>query len=153
MIHVHAWHSLRQNFPIRKSEWVLASMTVGLAVLLSIRPELFESNEDYVGMARWASQETWQWLCFFIGFGRVVGLLVNGAYWRTPHTRALFAFANAFIWYRIAIGVAESFGIGMVVFPGLVVLDLFNFKQAAVEAGVSEGLRDAERGRKPTPVN
>lgn len=145
MIFLYPIHSLKVTWPVRKSEWVLALMTFCMAALLALQPNLFAEQEVYRGMASMAPQWVWQWLCFAIGGGRLVTLFVNGAYWRTPHARAAFAFFNCFVWWQIAAGVAVNAGIGMVVFPGIFVLDVFNFRQAALEAAASEGLRDAER--------
>jgi hypothetical protein len=144
-IHVHAWQSLRQSFPIRKSEWVAAWTMMGIALVMLLNPGLFSSaGEIYHGMMRFAPQEIWQWLMFIISVSRLVVLFINGAYWRSPHWRAVFAFLSCFVWWQIAAGLAGNLGLGMVAFAGYFMLDALNFKQALTEAGISEGLRDAE---------
>lgn len=146
-IHLHAWTSLKHSFPIRKSEWVLSFMTLVLWLVFTLNTDLFQSSPGYAGMARWASQEFWGWMCFLIAAGRIAALIRNGAYWRSPHLRAGFAFLNCFVWYQLATGLAQNMGVGLAVFPGLLVLDAFNFRQAFMEAAASEGIRDGERGR------
>lgn len=145
-ITLHPWTSLKQTFPIRKSEWVMAFITVGLWLVFSINTELFTAKE-YAGMARWASQPVWAWLMFVVGVGRVAILGINGAYWRSPHWRAGLTFLNCFVWYQLSVGLAQNVGVGMVVFPGLLALDVFNFRQAFLEAATSEGLKNGERKR------
>lgn len=144
-IHVHAWQSLRQSFPIRKSEWVAGWTMFGMAMVMLLNPGLFETGEAYDGMMRWMPQEVWQWAIFTISMVRLVVLFINGAYWRSPHWRAVAAFLSCFVWWQIAAGLAGNMGLGMVAFAGYFVLDALNFKQALVEAGISEGLRDAEQ--------
>lgn len=142
--HVHAWRSLRQSFPIRKSEWVAAWTMLGIALVMLLNPGLFGTGDVYRGMMRFAPQEVWQWMLFLISTTRLVVLFVNGAYWRSPHWRAVTAFLSCFAWWQIAAGLAGNLGLGMVAFAGYFVLDALNFRQALMEAGVSEGLRDAE---------
>lgn len=145
-IHLHPWTSLKQSFPIRKSEWVMACVTVGLWLLFSIHTDLFNAKE-YGGMAAMAPQFVWAWMLFVVGVGRLAALTVNGMHWRSPHFRAGLAFLNCFVWYQLSVGLAQNVGVGMVVFPGLLALDVFNFRQAFLEAAASEGLKDGERKR------
>ena len=145
MIVTHAWHSLRQTFPVRKSEWIPAFVLFGISVVLRFNPTLFEQFRGYDGMGRFASQWIWQWATFAVGAGRLAALVVNGAYWRTPHFRAFFAFVSCFAWWQITAGLVENLGIAFIAFGGWFVLDAFNFRQALSEAFASEALREAER--------
>lgn len=146
-IHLHPWASLKKTFPVRKSEWVFAFMTLGLWLVFSLNDDLFSQSPGYNGLARLASQATWAWFFFVIGIGRVAVLFINGGWRRSPHWRAVFAFLNCLVWYRLAIGLAPNVGIGIVMMPGILILDGFNFKQAAVEAAASEGLHIGDRKR------
>jgi hypothetical protein len=143
-IHVHAWQSLRQSFPIRKSEWVAAWTMLCIAIMMLLHPGMFGTGGAYLGMTRFAPQEVWQWVLFTVSLTRLVVLFINGAYWRSPHWRAGAAFLSCFVWWQIAAGLSSTLGLGMVAFAGYFVLDALNFRQALVEAGISEGLRDAE---------
>jgi len=147
-IHLHAWTSLKQSFPIRKSEWTLSLIgMIGLWLVFSVNSDLFASSDAYSGLARWASQPVWAWMCFSVGVGRVVVLAINGAYWRSPHWRALFAFLSCFVWYQLAVGLAQNIGIGTVLGLAVLATDVFNFRQAFLEAAASEGLRNGDRKR------
>lgn len=147
MIHLHPWTSLKQSWPVRKSEWVLALMTFGLWFVFSLNDDLFSDSVAYAGLARWASQTVWAWMFFVVGLSRLIVLFINGAYWRSPHWRAALAFLNCFAWYQLAVGLSANMGIGLIVFPGILVLDVLNFRQAFLEAAASEGLKDGERSR------
>lgn len=147
-ITLHAWTSLKQSFPVRKSEWILAVVgTLGLWLVFTFNADLFAENRGYDGLARWAGQPFWAWMCFLIGIGRFATLCVNGMYWRTPHYRAFFAFLTCFIWYQLVVGLAQNAGIGAVLGTAVLVTDVFNFRQALLEAAASEGLKNGERKR------
>lgn len=151
MIHLHPWTSLKRSFPVRKSEWVLALVTTGLWLVFSLNDDLFIQSPGYSGLARVAPQNAWAWFFFVIGIGRVAVLFINGGWYRSPHWRALFAFLNCLVWYRLALGLAPNAGIGLVIVPGLLILDGFNFKQAFVEAAASEGLHNGKRRVRANP--
>lgn len=140
----HAWQSLRQTFPIRKSEWACAFVMFGISLVLALNPTLFEQFKGYSGMARFAPQWAWEWALFAISSGRLAALTINGAYWRTPHFRAIFAFVACFGWWQITAGFVANFGMSFVLAGGWLVQDAFNFRQALAEAFASEALREAE---------
>src|SRR4051812_35457177 len=106
MIMLHGWQSLRQTFPVRKSEWTAAFVTFGISIVLLLNDDLFEQSAGYDAMARVAPQWLWQWMLFAVGLGRLAVLGINGAYWRTPHLRALAAFVSCFTWWQIFAGLA-----------------------------------------------
>lgn len=140
----NAWRSLRQTFPIRKSEWICAVVLFCCSAVLLLNTTLFE-REGYAAMARFAPQWIWQWALFAVGSVRLAVLGINGAYWRSPHWRAGLAFASCFAWWQITIGLVGNLGLGFVLAAGWIILDAFNFKQALTEAFASEALREAER--------
>lgn len=143
-VHVGPWTSLKETFPVRKAEWVLSFMVLGLWFVLAVNPALL-AGDTYGGMREIMPQWGWRWLCFVIGATGLSVLIVNGAYWRTPHLRALCAFFRCGLWLQFALGVSGNVGLGLVLMPGLFILDMFNFRQAFLEAAASEGLRNAGR--------
>lgn len=145
MIFFHGWQSLRQTFPVRKSEWVCSLVLLAVSMIIALQPDLFD-NPSYFGMARYAPQWFWQWALFVIGTGRLIVLTVNGMWWQTPMFRATAAFVSCFAWWQICAGIAPNFGIGLAAFGGWFVMDAVNFKQALTESGVSLALRAVERG-------
>lgn len=147
MIYLHPWASLKQTFPIRKSEWYAAGLVLGVWAAFAFNDTLFADFRGYDRMALFAPQYVWQWACFLVGFGRITALFVNGAYWRTPHARAAFAFLSCYLWYQMAMAFAGNGGVAVVFAAGTLVLDVFNFRQAFLEAAASQGLRDGERKR------
>ena len=146
-ITLHALTSLKATFPIRKSEWLMAFATCAFWLLFSVRYDLFTSSDAYNGLAALAPQWVWSWFCFFVGIGRLAVLFVNGAYWRTPHARAAFAFLNYFLWYNLTVGLSVNLSLGMISFTTFFFADVFNFRQAFSEAAASEGIHNAGRHR------
>lgn len=142
---LHPLTSLKATFPVRKSEWVLGLATAAFWVLFTIREDLFTSNPSYNGLLFLAPQWVWSWFCFAVGVGRLVSLFINGAYWRTPHARAFFAFLNCFLWFNLLSGLSINLSLGMIFSTTLFIIDAFNFKQAFNEAAASESIRNVER--------
>ena len=145
-VHVHLgpWRSLRVTFPIRKSEWVCAVVTLGMAIIATLNHSLFE-QESYAGMARIADQRTWMWALFLLGAGRLGVLIVNGAHHSTPALRSVAAFISCFAWFQLVVGTSSNLGFGIAVYSGLFWLDFLNARQALQEAGVILGYRDLKR--------
>lgn len=145
IIHAHAWQSLRRTFPTRKSEWAMGVATVCFWLVFALNVDLFKDNPGYASLAEVAPQVMWSWLCFIVGVGRCAALYINGAHWRSPHARAAFAFLNCFLWYKLSVGLAENAGLGMIFAGTFFIMDVLNFKQACIEAAISEGLKHVER--------
>ena len=123
----------------------MAAATTCFWLVFALSDSMFEDNPGYRPLAALAPQWVWAWLCFTVGVGRLAALFVNGAYWRSPHARAAFAFLNCFLWYQLAAGLAENAGLGMVFAATFFVIDALNFKQAFIEAAASEGMKHVER--------
>lgn len=145
--------SLRQHWPARKLEWLMAGfmMTWGLYVL--IHPQLFTQTETasvLSGLARLSAGITeypalaWGGAAFFVGLGRSFALFVNGAWTRTPLIRLLASFASMFIVTQIINGLWQSGvpNLGLVVYPWLVIADLLSAYRAAVDVVHAEKQRE-----------
>lgn len=136
----HVFSSLKETFPARASEWALATILFGWGLALSSNPTLFTISPSYDGLEGLAKQSTWAWLCLLGGGLRLVFLIINGSWRRTPHLRAASAFATCFFWGQITIGMlASGTGTtGLTVYPVLLCLDLFNFFRALGDAARSD---------------
>lgn len=136
----HIFSSLRETFPARASEWALATMLFGWAVVLSSNPDLFSETRSFAGLAQFADQKVWAWMCLFAGGGRLMFLAINGAWRRTPHLRALTALITCFFWFQITAGLlwAESSSTGLAIYPVLFFLDAFNVIRAMGDAGSAD---------------
>ncbi len=144
MVLLHAWKSLWQSFPVRKSEWIAAFVLLGCSFILGINPDLFQTLPGYTEMSKFGPQWVWQWGLFIFGLVRIFILGINGAYWRTPHLRALMAFLSCFIWWEIAISLLANLGLSAILAAGYFALDAMNFRQASKEIGIAEGRRSIE---------
>ncbi|MCO6386255.1 hypothetical protein [Aliihoeflea sp. 40Bstr573] len=140
MIFAHLKTSFRETFPARASEWALSGMLMGWSVILTINEDLFATGASYAKMAELADQETWATLCLYAAALRLLMLLVNGAWRRSPHLRALGAFIACGFWFQITIGFiqAGTVSTGLAVYPFLLLLDSYNAVRAAGEAGLSD---------------
>lgn len=135
---LHLSRSLRQTFAVRASEWALALMLLNWSIVLSASPDLFAANSSYAPMASLMPQDTWVLVCFLAGAGRLIVLMINGAWRRTPHLRAAGAFVACFFWFQISLGFAQAeiWGTGMAVYPVLLALDAYNVIRAITDAAI-----------------
>lgn len=143
--YLKAWQSLKVTFPIRKSEWIMAGATTAMWLVFATNTTLFEDFRGMQPIARIAPQWVWSWFCFAAGVGRLTALLINGTHTHSPHARSIFAFLTCYLWYQLTLGLSDNFGIGMIFAGSFFITDMFNFKQALVEAATAEGLKNAER--------
>lgn len=138
MIFDHLRRSFRETFPARASEWALSVILLNWSAVLMFNDTLFRDGASYRFLAQVAHQETWAWLCFMAAGSRLVVLGINGAWRRSPHARAAFAFMASFFWFQITIGFiqAGTFSTGLAVYPVLLALDSYNVLRAMGEAGI-----------------
>tara|TARA_R110002020_G_scaffold467027_4_gene690230 strand:+ start:39503 stop:39967 length:465 start_codon:yes stop_codon:yes gene_type:complete len=135
---LHISRSFRQTFAVRASEWALALMLLNWSIVLFANPELFADRPSYAPLAAIMPQDTWALVCCSAGAGRLVVLMINGAWRRTPHLRAGGAFVSCFFWFQITMGFAQSeiWGTGMAIYPVLLALDAYNVIRAITDAAI-----------------
>jgi hypothetical protein len=140
MIFAHFTRSLRETFPARASEWALAVIMFNWYIVLHVNDDLFETGATYHALAGIMAQSTWATLCLIVGGGRLIVLAINGAWRRSPHTRAFCAFVSALFWFEISIGAFQggAYGTGLAVYPVLFILDTINVLRSTGEAGLSD---------------
>lgn len=139
MIFLESITAIRETFSKRVSEWSNAGITFVLGWLFLLNTGMFEANpEIWKRLAIFATQTTWGWSCLTIGTIRLVALVVNGAYVRSPAVRAVCAFITSFLWYQLAVSLIPNAAIGAAVFPILTLADIYNTIRAGGEAGSAE---------------
>lgn len=148
--------SLRQHWPTRKIEWLMAGFLASWGLYVLMHPQLFTSEGSaqlFSGLAALSAPFTvypallWGGAAFLTGLCRALALFVNGAYTRTPLIRVLTSFVSMFILTQICIGFWQS-GVpntGLVVYPWLVVADLLSAYRAAVDVVHAEKQRQEMR--------
>jgi hypothetical protein len=85
----------------------------------------------------------WGLSAVMVGMTRGCALFINGAYTRTPLVRLGMSFVSAFIWTQVTIGLFKS-GVentGMVLYGGLVLLDIASAYRAANDMVYAEKVR------------
>lgn len=142
--------SLKQHFPARLPEWYVAGVSFAWGAYLILHPEVFTqvaTSTILSGMATMAGDfppaAFWGLCTVILGIIRAAALFVNGAYTRTPMIRVIMSFASAFIWSQVCIGLWKS-GVpntGLVVYGGLVVMDLVSAYRATLDTVFAEKLR------------
>jgi hypothetical protein len=138
MILVHSWKSLQTTFQTRAMEWFFALCLVSLGLIFLFNHAAFATNPAWRAMARFADQETWTLACLLVGGARLVALMINGLWFRTPAVRALMALLSCFFWWQIAVGLFSNAGIGAALMPWFFVFDAYNGIRVGREAGLSE---------------
>lgn len=141
--------SLRQHWPSRKTEWLMAGFLATWGIYVLLNPSLFSNPATgvlYAGLTAVSGYFTaypalfWGGAAFLIGLCRAVALFVNGAYTRTPLVRVVASFLSMFILTQVLIGLWKS-GVpntGIIVYAWLVVADLLSAYRAAVDVVYAE---------------
>lgn len=142
--------SLKQHFPARWPEWFMSALLVTWGGYTVLFPEIFTQPATAAlvrGMIEMAGNfppsAVWGLTALSVGVVRAVALFINGAYTRTPLIRVLMSFASSFIFTQVSIGFLKS-GVpnwGLVVYPGLVVMDIVSVYRAATDMVYAEKTR------------
>lgn len=151
--------SLKQHFPARLPEWHMAGLTFLWGVYVALHPGLFvqeATRQVFSGMFQMVADlpyppsVVWGVACILVGGLRLVALFINGAYSRTPLIRLMMSFASAFIWTQVVIGLIKT-GVpntGLVIYSGLVLLDIMSAYRAGVDVVWAEKTRhDYKQGQ------
>ena len=144
MILVHSWESLQTTFPTRALEWFLTFALFNLGVIFWLTPDLFASNVGWAGMANLADQSTWCAVCLIVGVARILALVINGLWWRSPLVRCVGAFISCFVWWQLSAGLIGNAGLGAAVLPLCFVGDVYNAIRCSRKSGVSEYVKRLE---------
>jgi len=150
--------SLKHHFPARWPEWYMAGLSFVWGSYLALHPEVFTSpatRQVLTGLASMAGPfppaALWGLSTVVLGLVRGCALFVNGAYTRTPMIRLLMSFASAFIWTQVCIGLIKTRvpDTGIVLYAGLVVMDIVSAYRAATDTVFAEKLRhDSQQERR-----
>ncbi len=136
MILAHFRHSFAAAFFPRLPEWAGAFVIFALGWMLSANPDRMTtgSGQGYRLMLSVAEQQTWSMVLVAFGLARLVILLINGAWRRSPWARALMAFASCFFWTQIVLSFAPTFGFAFILACGWLGMDLINVTRAMRDA-------------------
>lgn len=142
--------SLKQHFPARWPEWFMAGMSFSWGCYVVLHPGLFTNPATRASLAgleamagSFPPAALWGLSTVILGLIRACALFINGAFSRTPMVRLIMSFLSAFIWTQICIGMWKS-GVpntGMVVYSGMVVMDIVSAYRAATDTVFAEKVR------------
>lgn len=133
---------IRDNFAAaffpRMSEWACAVAVFGIGVVLDVNPDLMATTKTsaYILMLSIASQAAWAKAMIIFGLCRLMVLLINGAWRRSPHLRSILAIASCFPLYTLAMSFMPVFGIAMVFAWVFLGMDVINAVRAAGDARI-----------------
>ena len=138
---------LKQTFPIRITEWLLAGIMFSWSLACWNLTPTDWANPLYTGLARLGDQYTWATFAFVLGITRLLALGINGAWRPSPHLRAGCAFFACFMWLQISLGVfmADIRATGIAIYPWLLFADIYNVFRASHDARVSDDRARARR--------
>lgn len=137
MILAHIQTRLADAFFPRLLEWQAAFVMLAGGLLMLVNEDLF--LDSYVGydlMLRWAAQASWGWYALTLGLVRIAVLLVNGAWRKSPHARAVAAFLSCSVWFPLYVSMSAAAGWGVVFAGGMLIGDLLNIVRTARDARV-----------------
>jgi hypothetical protein len=131
---------IRDNFAAaffpRLSEWACAMAVFGVGAVLHANPDLMANTKSnaYDLMLGLGAQAAWAKALIAFGIGRLLVLLINGAWRRSPHLRSIMAILSRFPLYTIAMSCLPVFGIAMVFAWIFLGMDVINAVRAAGDA-------------------
>lgn len=137
MILAHIRTRFADAFFPRLLEWQAAFVMAAGGVLMIMNADLMQdSRVGYDLMLRWATQATWGQFALTLGGLRLAVLLVNGAWRRSPHARAMAAFLSCAVWFPLYTSLSAAAGWGMVLAGGMLIGDLLNVVRTMRDARI-----------------
>ena len=140
MIMAHIRDNFTAAFFPRWAEWAAASVLLCIGLMLSINTDLMVSSvangygKGYAMLLAIAGQSVWATTLTVFGSARILILLINGAWRRSPVARAATAFLSCFFWTILVLSFQPTFGFAFVMACGWLLTDLVNIMRAARDA-------------------
>lgn len=138
LIFAHIRDNFANAFFPRLSEWAAAGCLLGVGLMLSANGDLMTSTKTqaYQLMLMIADQSTWASILKIFASLRLIILLINGAWRRSPHLRAISAFLTCYFWTQITLSFLPTFGFAFVFAAAFLCLDFVNSIRAARDARI-----------------
>lgn len=136
MVFAHIRDNFAAAFFPRLSEWACAVAVFGVGVVLFVNADLMAQSRSgaYALMLAIGSQASWAKGLIAFGFLRLIVLVINGAWRRSPHLRSIMAILSCFPLYTLAMSFLPVFGVAMVFAWVFLGMDVFNAVRAAGDA-------------------
>jgi hypothetical protein len=137
---------LAQGHPGRKIEYLLACVLVALGMTSLTHPDMFKASPYFEPFLNLWPQSIWT--AFFLGVGvlRLVALLRNGGWKRSPLVRSICAFLGCFVWIQLSFAAANNpvVSLNVWVWPLFFFADVEVCLTAAAEVGYNKKKRKAD---------
>lgn len=137
---------MKKHFQLRALEWWSAGTMSSWGFMVLAFPHMFEENPAALALVKLAPQHVWGLAAFIVGFTRVVALLINGLWYRTPAIRWICAMLSVLIWFFVAAGFTSSpiINMGTVIYGWHMIADMYSaFRSASdfIEADAQNRLK------------
>ncbi|WLJ71142.1 hypothetical protein [Sphingomonas phage Carli] len=149
--------SLKTHFPARALEWFGAGIMFTYGYYVVTHPQLFTAPATaqlFSGLVRIAEffgqpPIAIGVLAILTGLIRGGALFVNGAITKTPLVRLLTAFASAYLWTSVTLGLVMSdvANTGLVVYPWLLIADIVSGYRAGYDLVIAESVAKQARAQ------
>lgn len=142
--------ALKKHFPSRIQEWFSAIVLTSWGAYVILHPGIF-SNPPLKfamrGLLDLFDEPVWGLGAFTTGFLGLIALYINGIWTRTPLIRLCVSFARIFFWFWITMGLWRSgvAQLGVVLYPWLMVLDVYSSYRASVDVVEAEAQRRMDK--------
>lgn len=142
---------LPSHFPVRATEWLLATSKALFGLILLLSPHAFANPAtaaQYSGMSAIAPQPVWGWIGLIAGTLHLSALYVNGTRRRSPHLRAACSFVGVLYWWQVAVGMLAATVVttGWAIYPVYTAFSVYNVVRAMQDARLSDDRARASEG-------
>lgn len=135
---VGLWVRVRHRFGPRLTEWIWATIMVGVGIIFLLPSDTF-ALPSYAGFRQlFGAEEGIGTVMLFLGVLRLIGLIVNGARKDvTPWIRMISAGVGFMIWIGMTFAHSLSgvLGVWAVFYPMFALVELANIYRAAHDVG------------------
>lgn len=150
MIVSHIRRNFADAFYPRLSEWFCAGVLFAIGCMLTVNDGLMSDavargmGRGYQLLLQIGDQSTWATVLVLFGTIRLIILLINGAWRKSPWGRAGSAFLSCFFWCTLVLSFAPTAGFGFIMACGWLGMDMVNVMRAMRDARIVD---DAYKAR------
>lgn len=126
---------MKKHFQLRAIEWWSASSMATWGIFVLLFPTMFKENPACHALLVFAPQHVWGLVATLAGGVRLVALLINGMWYRTPAVRWVCTMISIFVWFSITAAFTSSpiINTGVVVYGWHIFADMYSAYRSAVD--------------------
>jgi len=146
VVMAHIRMSFAGNLYPRRTEWLCAGLNIGMGILFMLNPTLMAVNyKAYSVMLAFMTQHQWANFMVIFGAARIIVLIVNGAWRKSPHIRSFMAVVSCLPLWTAAWSFTPYFGLAMLGYWAWLITDIINAVVASSDAKESDSRAKHER--------